>query len=161
MTRNRPSLEDLRHLPIGELAALPADQLSLLQEEVEEAVESARRCKEWLESVLALRYAERAAELRRSQGKDSGTVRFEDGPVTVVSELPKKVDWDQAKLAALSERIRAQGDDPAEYLDVALKVSERRYAAWPSHIRSAFEEARTLRTGKPSFRLKIGQGEPA
>lgn len=155
MPRNHPGVEDLRHLPIGELAALPADQLSLLQEEVEGALQSARRCKEWLESALALRYAERAGELRRDQGKDSGTVRFEDGPVTVVSELPKKVDWDQVKLAALAERISSEGEDPAEYLEVAFKVPERRYAAWPMHIRSVFEGARTVRTGKPSFRLTI------
>ncbi len=157
MTRNRPGLDHLRHLPIGELAALPADQLSLLQEEAEEALQSARRCKEWLDGALTLRYAERAAALRREHGKDSGTIRFEDGPVTVFADLPKKVDWDQATLAKLAERIRAQGEDPGEYLEVAFKVPERRYAAWPSHIRSAFECARTLRTGKASFRLTIKQ----
>ena len=159
MPRNRPRVEDLRHLPIGDLAELPADQLSLLQEETEEALQRARQHKEWLEGALALRYAERAAALRRSQGTDAGTVRFQDGPVTVAADLPKKVEWDQTKLAELAERIRAQGEDPEEYLEVTLKVPERRYAAWPNHIRLAFEDARTLRTGKPSFRLAIKREE--
>jgi hypothetical protein len=32
-------------------------------------------------------------------------------------------------------RIRAVGDDSANYVDTALKVPERRYAAWPDAIR--------------------------
>ena len=73
----------------------------------------------------------------------------------MIADLPKCVDWDQEKLATLVERIRAEGDDPAEYVDVAIKVPERKFAAWPSHIRSAFEDARTVRTGKPSIRLSL------
>jgi hypothetical protein len=73
----------------------------------------------------------------------------------IVAELPKKVEWDQARLAALVERIRASGEDPAEYVELSYRVSERAYAVWPERIRSAFEPARTVRTGKPSFRLHI------
>jgi hypothetical protein len=73
--------------------------------------------------------------------------------VTVVAELPKKVDWDQVELCELFERIKADGDDPREYLDISLRVSERKYAAWPAHIRSSFVSARTVRTGAPSFKL--------
>ena len=65
------------------------------------------------------------------------------------------MDITKDKLAALVERIRAEGDDPAEYVDVSIKVPERKFAAWPSHIRSAFEDARTVRTGRPSFRLSL------
>ena len=105
--------------------------------------------------TVALKYGDRAHAARQTAGKDTGTVRFDDGAVTVIADLPKRVDWDQDKLAALVERIRAEGDDPAEYVDVAIKVPERKFAAWPSHIRSAFEDARTVRTGKPSFRLSL------
>nr|CAM77557.1 hypothetical protein MGR_1681 [Magnetospirillum gryphiswaldense MSR-1]CAM77559.1 hypothetical protein MGR_2579 [Magnetospirillum gryphiswaldense MSR-1] len=38
-------------------------------------------------------------------------------------------------------------------------MSERKYGAWPGSIRSAFEVARTVRTGKPTFALQIGSGE--
>ena len=153
--RNYPSLEDIRTLPIGEIAALPAAHLALLQEDAEAAVATAKTLKEWLEGAIALRYADRAATLRREQGKDTGTVRFADDDVTVVADLPKKADWDQAQLATLIERIRAGGDDPADYVEISYRVPERKYVAWPARIREAFASARTVRTGKPTFTLSL------
>ena len=152
---NHPTLDQLRRIPIGEIVALPADQLALLQEEAEEALQSVKAIKDWLEGAIAQRYAERARAQRQAVGKDTGTVRFNDGPVAVVADLPKKVVWDQAKLAELVERIKAEGDDPAEYVDTSIKVAERNFTAWPSHIQLAFEGARTVRVGKPTFRLSM------
>ena len=154
---NRPSFDDIRSMPVGEIAALPGIHLALLQEDAEAALTAARTLKDRLEGAIALRYADRAAELRREQGKDTGTVRFADGDVVVVADLLKKVEWDQAQLVALVERIRAGGDDPAEYVEVAYKVPERKYAAWPARIREAFAPARTVRTGKPTFALSLRQ----
>jgi len=155
MISNTLTLKDLHRMPIGEIAALPADQLALLQVEADEALRAAKATRDWLEGAIAQRYADRAQSLRRDAGKDTGTIRFDDGPVTVVADLPKKVDWDQAELATLAERIRTEGDDPTEYVDIAFRVPERKFSAWPGHIRSAFEGARTVRVGKPSFRLTL------
>jgi hypothetical protein len=152
---NRLSLDEIRTLPIGEIAALPADQLALLQEDAQAAFQKAKTLKDWLEGAIALRYGDQAASTRAAQDKDAGTVRFEDGPVTVVADLPKRVEWDQAQLAALVERIRASGENPSEYVELAFKVPERKYAAWPAHIRAAFAPARTVRTGKASFVLQL------
>ena len=102
-----------------------------------------------------LKYGAEAAEARREAGKDTGTVRFDDGDITVVADLPKRVDWDQAQLAAMVERIRAAGDDPADYVETSIKVAERSYAAWPPAIRQDFEPARTVRTGQLSVQLLI------
>ncbi|WP_096700139.1 hypothetical protein [Magnetospirillum sp. 15-1] len=151
---NRPRLADMMTMPVGEIANLPPDMLSLLQEEAEQNLRLAKMQKDWLDGVLDRRYAPIAAELRSRDGKDTGTVRFEDGAVTVVADLPKKVEWDQSLLAATVERIRAAGDNPTEYVDLAFKVPERKYGAWPTHIRAAFEAARTVKTGKPTFTLK-------
>ncbi|MBF0326910.1 MAG: hypothetical protein HQL42_17815 [Alphaproteobacteria bacterium] len=151
---NRPRLADMMTMSVGEIAKLPAEMLILLQEEAEQAVRLAKMQKDWLDGVLDRRYAIIAAELRSREGKDTGTVRFDDGGITVVADLPKKVEWDQEQLAATVERIRAAGDDPAEYVDLAIKVPERKYGAWPAHIRTAFEAARTVKTGKPTFALK-------
>jgi hypothetical protein len=71
------------------------------------------------------------------------------------------VEWDQARLAALVERIRAGGEDPAEYVETSFRVGERAYAAWPERLRRAFEPARTVRTGRPSFRLSLNPGGEA
>jgi len=151
---NRPSLADMMRLPLGEAASLPAEMLALLQEEADEALRNAKTAKDWLDGVLDRRYATIASEHRRREGKDTGTVRFDDGGITVVADLPKRVEWDQEKLAATVERIRASGDDPAEYIYLAFKVPERKYGAWPGHIRTAFEAARTVKAGKPTFTLK-------
>jgi hypothetical protein len=146
-------------MPVGKIAALPAPVLALLQMEAEEAAKSARSLADWLNGAIALRYAERAADARRAEGKDSGTIRLEDGEVTVVADLPKKVEWDQGMLARMVERIRAANDDPADYVEIAIKVPERRYAAWPPALREGFAAARTVGTGKPTFRLMLGEGE--
>lgn len=151
---NRPSLTDMMRLPLGEAANLPVEILALLQEEAEDGLRRAKAAKDWLDGALDRKYGAIAAELRSREGKDTGTVRFDDGGITVVADLPKKVEWDQEQLAATVERIRAAGDDPAEYVDLAFKVPERKYGAWPGHIRTAFEAARTVKTGKPTFTLK-------
>lgn len=154
-TSNRIRLDDLRRMAVGDIAALPADQLALLQDEADETLRQAKTTCDWLDGAVALKYADRAQAVRQAADKDTGTIRFDDGAVTVIADLPKRVDWDQQKLAALIERIRADGDDPDEYVDVAIKVPERKYTAWPGHIREAFEPARTVRAGKPSFKLVI------
>jgi hypothetical protein len=143
-------------MPIGEIAALPADLLAVLQEEAEEAAKAARSLADWLNGAIGLRYADRAAAARRADGKDTGTVRLEDGEVTVIADLPKKVEWDQAALGRMIARIRAAGDDPAEYVETSFRVSERKYVAWPAAIREGLEAARTVKPGKPSFRLVLG-----
>ena len=75
----------------------------------------------------------------------------------MIADLPKKVDWDQGELATLVAAIRADDGDPAEYVDTVFRVPERKYAAWPRHIRTAFERARTVKAGKPTFRLVLGE----
>ena len=75
----------------------------------------------------------------------------------MIADLPKKVEWDQATLGRMVARIRAAGDDPAEYVETTFRVSERKYAAWPTAIREGFEAARTVKPGKPSFRLVLGE----
>ena len=157
VTTNRPHLETIRNVPIGEIAQLPAEHLALLQEDAAAALDAGKRLKEWIDSAIALRFADHAQALRREAGRDTGTIRFEQDGVTVVADLPKRVDWDQDRIAKLVERIRAGGDDPSQYVDIAIKVPERKYTAWPDHIRTQFEPARTVRTGKPSITLKLGE----
>lgn len=150
---NLPTLDAVRTMPIGEITALPTEVLAVLQDEADAALKSAKSAKDWLDGAIALKFGERAREARAALSKDTGSVRFSDGAVTVVADLPKKVEWDQAKLSALVETIRASGEDPSQYVEISLSVAERAYGAWPDAIRRAFEPARTLRTGKPTFRL--------
>lgn len=154
---NHITLDDLPTMPVGEIAALPGDQLALLKQDADERLRAAKNLCDWLDGAIALKYGDQAQDARQVEGKATGTVRLQDGPVTVVAELPKRVDWDQALLAGLVERIRADGADPAEYVDIAFSVPERTYTAWPKDIRQEFEPARTVRSGKPKFRLLLGE----
>jgi hypothetical protein len=142
-------------MPIGEISALPAALLAVLQEEAEDAAKAARSLADWLNGAITLRYADRAAAARRTEGKDTGTVRLDDDEITVIAELPKRVEWDQAMLGQLVARIRGAGDDPEEYVETTYRVPERKYGAWPAAIREGFEAARTVKPGKPTFRLTL------
>ena len=154
---NHITLADIHHMPVGQIAALPADQLAMLKEAADQQLTQAKTVLDWLDGAIALKYAERAAECRSKAGKDTGTIRFEDGDVTVISDLTKRIDWDQAQLAQIAENIASAGEDPAEFIETTLKVSERKYTALQESWRKGFEPARTVRTGKPKFRLVLGE----
>jgi hypothetical protein len=151
---NAPRFDDLEGLAVGDIAALPPALLLALQDEAAAETARVKRLRDRLEAAIAKRYEAAAAAERAAQGKTSGTVRIEDEGVVVVAELPKKVMWDQDRLAAMAERIRAAGDDPTEYLEITYRVPERRYSAWPEAMREGFAAARSETTGKPVFRLE-------
>jgi len=155
---NRPTLQHIRAMPIGEIVTLPAEHLALLQEDASEALKAAKRQQDWIESAIALRYEQRAIAARGAAGKDTGTVRFGDDGVEVVADLPKKVEWDQDRLTALVEQIRAGGEDPTDYVVIDIKVPERAYTSWPERIRKAFQPARTVHTGRQTFKLTLKPG---
>ena len=144
---NTPDLEALINLPAAELADLPVEMLAALQGELNHAARLLKAATARFNAALVLRYATRAAEARRACGKDTGTVRLVDGDYTVVADLPKRVEWDQAQLAQIAAKIADSGEDPAEFVDTALKVSERKYAALPDAWRKGFEPARTVKVG--------------
>lgn len=154
---NRPTLDALRHMPVGDVIALPAEHLALLQADARDVLDSAKRTLDWIEAAITVRYEQRAIAARAAAGKDTGSVRFQDGGVEVTAELPKRVDWDQQRLSTLVEQIRAGGEDPADYVEISFKVPERSYVAWPERIRQAFEPARTVRTGRQTFKLTLKQ----
>ena len=153
---NHITLDALVRLPMSEIVALPAVELARLQKEAEDALRKAKLTVAWLDGALNQKYAERAKAARADAGKDFGVVRLTDYGVTVVADIDKRVEWDESQLSALMERIAADGENPRDYVEVSLRVSERKYAAWPPHIRRVFEPARTVRTGKESFELIAG-----
>lgn len=151
---NAPRFNDLERLALGDIAALPPEMLLDLQTTALAETARVKRLRDRLEAGIAQRYEAAVAAERAAQGKTSGTVRVEDEGVVIVADLPKKVSWDQDRLAAMAERIRAAGDDPTEYLEIAYRVPERRFGAWPASMREGFADARSETTGKPVFRLE-------
>jgi hypothetical protein len=150
---NTPTVDDLPDLAVQDIAALPVDLLALLQGDLDARLQRDKAAKARFDAALTARYGDQAAEERRAAGKDTGTVRLDDGDFTVIADLPKRVDWDQQRLAAMVARMRAAGEDPTQYVDITIKVPERKYTAWPDAIREGFAPARTVGSGKPAFRL--------
>jgi len=152
---NHIHVDELQRMSVAEIARMPVEQLALLQESVQRRLNEAKELKQRFDAALDRRFGVRAQGVRASYGKDTGVVRFEDGPVTITAELPKRVVWDQERLAALRDRIADSGDDPDELIETVFKVSERSYMAWPASLRELFMPARTIKTGKPSYRLEL------
>lgn len=143
--------------PAGELAELSSESLFKLKNDAADILAAAKAIVEHVDRALDLRYAQRAHQLRLAAGKDTGVVHFDDGQVRITADLPKKVEWDQAKLNDITRRIAANGEDPTEYVEISYRISETKFNAWPETLKSAFAPARTLKTGKPGFRLALIQ----
>lgn len=151
---NRVTLAQLREMTAEQVAILPVDQIAVLLEEVAEQKASLKFCDDLLHGALNYRYSDRAALLRESAGKNTGTVSIEDGDFVIRADLPKKVEWDQQKLAEAVEAIRSWGEQPTDYCAIEVKVAESRYTAWPPAIRAVFEPARTVGAGRPTFKVE-------
>lgn len=149
--------EQVLATPAGELARQSGASIFQLKNDAADLLAAAKAIVEHVDRAVDLKYAQRAHELRLGAGKDTGVVHFDDGQVRITADLPKKVEWDQAKLGDITRRIAANGEDPAEYVEISYRVSETKFNAWPETLKSAFAPARTLKTGKPGFRLALIQ----
>ncbi|GAB0057949.1 hypothetical protein SIID45300_02283 [Candidatus Magnetaquicoccaceae bacterium FCR-1] len=152
------SIHDLPEQPAAHVAALGVELLADLLEQAEAHMDRAKAIKASLDEAIAHRYGDHAALVRNQNNKPTGIVRFDDGPFVVITDLPKKPEWDQEKLAELVGKIRESGEDPADYVEIAYRVPESRYTAWPTFIKKFFEAARTLKVGKATFKLERSTG---
>lgn len=158
---NRITISEMEKMPIRAIADLPVEQLSMLAEDIAEQKAQVKLWEEWLNGALTLRYADQTKAARAAGGKDSGTVRLDDGMYEVVANLPKKPKWSAAELRKAVATVKSWGEDPEEYVDVEFKVPEAKYKAWPSTIRDVFAPARTLEVGKETYKFQPKKAEVA
>lgn len=150
--QNRVYLKDVPDTDVKTLAALPIDQLDLLVSEAEDAMKAVRDVVERLHTALAARFADRAADARRAEGKDTGTVRLIEGDYEVVANLPKRVAWDQKTLPDLLDELPS--DVAKRLARVKIEIDERAFNDLPADYRAILTRARTVSTGKPGFAVK-------
>lgn len=148
-----PVLPDLKVQPLAGLATIGA--------EFTQAKLRLRQHEDALQAEYERRFAEQARELRQQQGKDTGTVRLDADGYVVIADLPKKVEYDQDRLRQAIAFLLNWGEDPDNYVVTEYKVPESRFAAWPPKIRELFEPARTVRTGKPAYKIEAVAVEPS
>ena len=164
MTDPTNTLDRLGQLSAADLAALPLAELHAHHQAVCEVEETCRLYKLALHAEHDRRFSQHAHQLRQQAGKTTGTVRFEADGYVIVADLPKRPEYDQLKLKAAVEALRQWGENPEDYIGIEIKVAESKYSAWPSTIRQLFEPARTVRVGKPTYKLELikpGSASPA
>ncbi len=152
---SRPDLlAEVGQLQVADLETMPVAELDRMIKQVMAAEETVSQYKQLFHAALNHRFSERAQELRRQAGKTTGVVRLEEDGYVVIADLPKKPEYDQAKLRQAVEALRKWGEKPEDYVGIEIKVAESKYTAWPPAVRELFEPARTLKTGKPTYRLE-------
>ena len=148
---------DIAAMSVGQLAQLPPAQKAEISRHLDEALAWLKQARAKFDAALDAAYGERAKAARIEAGKDFGVIHLNDGSLRVTVDQPKRVSWDQAQLAAIARRIAAAGEKVEDYLDVEFSVSESRFNHWPPALRAGFEAARTVKPGKPTFRLSIDE----
>ena len=150
---------DIAAMSVSQLAALPAAQKAEIDRNLDEALDWLKKARAKFDAALDAAYGERARAARLEAGKDFGVIHLNDGPLRVTVDQPKRASWDQEQLAAIARRIAASGERVEDYLDIEFSVSESRFSNWPPALRAQFEAARTVKPGKPSFRLALTSEE--
>ncbi|MGJ4927499.1 hypothetical protein ACQR1K_10160 [Bradyrhizobium sp. HKCCYLRH3095] len=154
--------EHVRHLDTEAMTSLTAPEFACILDDLAEQKAILAGIEDRVRSALDLKYGARARQRRAEAGKDTGVVRFEDNGFVVIADLPKRVKWDQDKLQHAAEIIRSGwGDDPTDYIKVKLEVSEAAFANWPRPVRELFIPARTVETGRPTYRIETLTGANA
>ena len=151
--------QSLAELSVAQLAALSPQQKIVLARQLEQAGDWLKQVKARLDAALEQTYGDRIRVARSDGGKDFGVVHVADGDVRLSVDVSKRVSWDQTQLATIAKRIDAAGESVEEFIDVSYSISESRFQNWPSTLRTQFEAARTVKPGKPTYRLTpAGEG---
>ena len=150
---------ELAELSVAQLAALSPQQKIVLARQLDQAGDWLKQVKARFDAALEQTYGDRIRDARSDGGKDFGVVHVADGDLRLTVDVSKRVSWDQTQLATIAKRIDAAGESVEEFIDVSYSISESRFQNWPSTLRSQFEAARTVKPGKPTYRLTpAGEG---
>lgn len=149
---NLPTLAEIATDP-GAVSTLPLDALEAILFAADAQKATADAARNAVRTTLEKRYGERAAQAYLAEGKDTGTVHIHEGDFDLVCDRVKKVEWDQAELRAIGDKIAEAGDDPFEYLEQTLKMEERRFTALPASIAKVFAPARTVKPGPLTIKI--------
>jgi len=149
---------DLHAMTVTQMAELAINDFSTADRNVDEALSFLKRLRTKLDAAKVQRFGELARNALRETGRDFGVTHFNEGPVHIKYDVPKKVTWSQSILKEIAERIVGAGDKVEDYIDFKLTVSEARYTNWPTALQEQFARARTVEEGKPSITLTIEGG---
>lgn len=151
----------LPDLSVSQIATLSQQELQEFDISLAILASWVKLSRDRMNAALEQRYGEQARAGLLESGRDFGVMHLSDGDLRVTFELPKRVSWDQKRLAEIAERIVAAGERVQDYMDADLSVSESRFNNWPPALKEQFAAARTVKPGKAAFRLARVEGEQA
>ena len=94
------------------------------------------------------------SEIRALQAKEFGAVNITVEGYKVTETIPKRVKWDQNRMAEIFQTIKNHGDNPFDYMKVELGCNEKSYEKFDDGIKAVFDEARIVEKGKPSLKIE-------
>lgn len=136
------TVESLDDLSPTDIAAMPIAVLAQLDAELSELEQKVKHRRCVLKNGLVEKYKDYTSPWR--------TTNIPDGEFSVKITTPKRVDWDQAKLAELWKSI---GETANQYIKIKYDVSENAFKSWPEVIQKAFEPARMIRPGATTITI--------
>ena len=152
----------LEALTVARIKRLPSAAKIQLQDLIEQKLAEAEFARKTFQAALDETYGVEARAQLLAAGRYTGTTHQRDRTLDVTVEIKKTVAWTQKgpdSLEAIAQRIAESGEDPAQYIDIKYGVSERKYEAWPESLKAPFRKARTVKPGKPSYRLQFAGEE--
>lgn len=144
----------------------PVPPQSMTLDDLEAALQHAGDAEEYWKGInkqlaaeIGRRFKEQAVAAVRAKDDPFGSATLDLGAFILKADLPKKVEWDQQKLHAIAGVIRGEwNEDPAQYIDTDLSISEKTFKAWPETLQAKFADARTTKEG--TLKLSLERKQP-
>ena len=122
--------------------------------DIEDQIKELKRQKSALEADVMENFKEQFDNLLRQKDEPFGKVSLCHGEFVLEYTRPKKVEWDQDKVADLYKKI-SEHEDPSLYIKTKYDISETAYKNWPEAIKNTFLKARTVKNGPQKVTIKL------
>lgn len=155
MKPNRVTIDEASKMSASQLAFIPVDQAKALTDDADAIKEQAKIASDTVHRMMEAKYADAAKQARRERNADTGTVRIEDGEFVVITDLPKRVSWDEDGLQQVERQLADMGEPVEEYIKIKREVPESKYKGWPSGLQKMFAPYRTVTAGKATYKMEL------
>ncbi len=152
---NHTTLSQFIALDAKQRQAIPPVDYSMIADEITALKRQIECYSTALHDTLHARFGDMVQQARREKGADTGSLSFWLDGCKLAHELPKRVEWNEDGLRAVAKMLRDQGEPVDDYISVRLGVDERKWNAWPETIKEFFRAHRTVKTGKPVYKVEV------
>lgn len=146
---------DILEMTPEDLNELGIETFALMQSSLAQEADEIKKANLAIQGHLEARFDDQISAAYTAKGSTFGKVAIKQDNFTVEVSTLKNISWDQEKLKSISDVLASVwSEDPIEYIDAKLSVSEAAYNGWPSSIKSLFNDARTVKPGTVKITVK-------